>query len=229
MRCHDDVYPITGATARPGCRVPRSRPGIDPRVRRLAVASLALLCVFVMAAGTIVAHLLPLRLDQCDVARVAARPGGRRPVAPAGSRAGHGRIGQRRGRQHGRDPSRAGRGTGPAADLGRSRTARRDAGHQPGYRAGAVLQQRHRGLRPGLDHQGGHGGSGPVGPGAGRPPAHHGGGRPDLAGSIVLVGGGDPTLAAGAPPASRVPAAGHAGRRWPGRPPGRCAPAAGTA
>jgi D-alanyl-D-alanine carboxypeptidase/D-alanyl-D-alanine-endopeptidase (penicillin-binding protein 4) len=54
------------------------------RLRQLAVASLALLSVFVIAAGTIVAHLLPLRLDQFDVARVAARPvAAARPHLPA--------------------------------------------------------------------------------------------------------------------------------------------------
>jgi cell division septal protein FtsQ len=40
------------------------------RLRRIVATSLALLCVFVMAAGTIVAHLLPLRLDKWDVPQV---------------------------------------------------------------------------------------------------------------------------------------------------------------
>jgi D-alanyl-D-alanine carboxypeptidase/D-alanyl-D-alanine-endopeptidase (penicillin-binding protein 4) len=49
---------------------PRARRRRDPRVRQLAVASLALLCVFVIAAGAIVAGMLPGRLDRWDVAAV---------------------------------------------------------------------------------------------------------------------------------------------------------------
>ena len=66
--------------------------GAARRLRRLALTGLALLCVFVMAAGTIVAHLLPLRLDQWDVAQVrpqapaAVQP----PLAPAGQGAARG-------------------------------------------------------------------------------------------------------------------------------------------
>jgi D-alanyl-D-alanine carboxypeptidase/D-alanyl-D-alanine-endopeptidase (penicillin-binding protein 4) len=54
------------------------------RLRRLALASLALVCVFVMTAGAIVAHLLPLRLDRWDVPQIAARAAGRvQPPLPA--------------------------------------------------------------------------------------------------------------------------------------------------
>src|SRR5580658_764398 len=53
----------------------------DPRTRRLALASAALLCVFVIAAGTIVAVLLPRRLARFDVAAVRDRPAAGAPAA----------------------------------------------------------------------------------------------------------------------------------------------------
>jgi serine-type D-Ala-D-Ala carboxypeptidase/endopeptidase (penicillin-binding protein 4) len=58
------------------------------RLRRLALATLALLCVFVIAAGAAVAGLLPARLARWDVPRVGARAlaAPPPPLAAAGSR-----------------------------------------------------------------------------------------------------------------------------------------------
>ena len=70
------------------------------RLRRLALACLALLCVFEIVAGIAVARILPRRLDQWDVPRVGTRPAAApapplraadgAPSAPAGSAAGAG-------------------------------------------------------------------------------------------------------------------------------------------
>ena len=72
---------------RPAPHAPR-RPSPIP-LHRLALAALALLCVFVIAAGIAVARLLPRRLELWDVTRVGA---GRAtaPAAPLRRRAGRG-------------------------------------------------------------------------------------------------------------------------------------------
>ena len=58
-----------------------------PSVRRLALTTLAVLCVFVIGAGIAVARLLPRRLELWDVTRVGA---GRvtAPQAPLGAASG---------------------------------------------------------------------------------------------------------------------------------------------
>jgi serine-type D-Ala-D-Ala carboxypeptidase/endopeptidase (penicillin-binding protein 4) len=85
----------SGGEATPREAVPAVR-----RLRRLALACLVLICVFVIAAGIAVARMLPRRLDQWDVPRVGARPlaatspplqaAAGAPSASAGSAAGPG-------------------------------------------------------------------------------------------------------------------------------------------
>jgi len=57
-----------------GEATPREAVSTVRRLRRLALACLVLICVFVIAAGIAVARMLPRRLDQWDVPRVGARP-----------------------------------------------------------------------------------------------------------------------------------------------------------
>jgi hypothetical protein len=79
------------------------------------------------------------------------------------------------------------------------------SGDEPVVGPGAVRAGRQFPVRAGVDGQAGDGSRGPGGARA-RPPgsARPGSGR-HCAASIILVGGGDPTLAAGAPPASDYP------------------------
>jgi serine-type D-Ala-D-Ala carboxypeptidase/endopeptidase (penicillin-binding protein 4) len=181
-----------------------------PQLRRLAVVSLALLCVFIIAAGVVVAHILPSRLARWDVARVAGRPAA--PVS-APLRAAAGAAG-RAGGAAGRAGGAAGRAeisrAGLAAALG-PMLAAPSLGPHVGIRVtdlatGQVLYSRRAGA-----------GFAPasttkiatavaalhvLGPAAtfttrvlaGR-----------SAGRIILAGGGDPTLAAGTPPAADYP------------------------
>src|ERR1700684_3145245 len=172
------------------------------RLRRIVATSLALLCVFVMAAGTIVAHLLPLRLDKWDVPQV--RPQAAARVLP---------------------PLRA---DGPGTGLGAAAGARAVT---PDGLAGALTPLlppaplgSHVGLRVTslatgqvLDSSNATSGFAPasttkiatavaalsaLGPQARFVTRVVAG---PSAASIVLVGGGAPTLAAGAPPASDYP------------------------
>src|SRR6185437_2067295 len=81
--CLDEFYPIGVTALRRGHRVREGNPSVH-RVHHLALASVALLCVFVIAAGLAVARLLPRRLELWDVTRVGA---GRvtAPQAPLGA------------------------------------------------------------------------------------------------------------------------------------------------
>ena len=96
---------------------------------------------------------------------------------------------------------------GAALPLGRHRAGRRHRGRRRGRPAGCCTGQRQRPRHPGLHHQGGDGGGGARGARA----LMHGsllrsGSR---SGTIVLVGGGDPTLAENRIPLLRLPAASH--------------------
>ena len=175
------------------------------RLRRLVLTTLALVCVFVMAAGTIVAHLLPLRLDRWDVplVRPQAPAAIQSPLAPAAVGSGHGSAA-------GATPAGVGSVLAPllsAATLGSHvgmlvtslatgqvlYSSNAAAGFAPASTtkiatAVAALSV----LAPAAQFR--------TEVVAGPSPA-----------SIVLVGGGDPTLAAGTPPASRLPASRDAG------------------
>src|SRR5882724_5784348 len=75
-------------------RAADAREGISTvyRLRRLVLASLALLCAFVIVAGIAIVRLLPPRLDQWDVPTVGTRAlaTGQPPLAAAGSPPGAG-------------------------------------------------------------------------------------------------------------------------------------------
>jgi D-alanyl-D-alanine carboxypeptidase/D-alanyl-D-alanine-endopeptidase (penicillin-binding protein 4) len=179
--------------------VSRERRRAARRLRRLVLASTALVCVFVIAAGTIVAHLLPQRLAQWDVPQVAARgpaavqpplppagPGAATPPGPAVTPAGLRPVLQ----PLLRDPvlgSHVGilvtslatgqvlYSSGAAAAFTPASTTKIATAVAALSVLGPQAQFRTRVV-------------------AGASPA-----------SVVLAGGGDPTLAAGAPPASDYP------------------------
>jgi D-alanyl-D-alanine carboxypeptidase/D-alanyl-D-alanine-endopeptidase (penicillin-binding protein 4) len=72
-----------------GPATPRQAAPVARRLRRLALACLVLLCVFVLAAGLAVARMLPRRLEQWNVPRVRERPAAApAPPLPAASGAG---------------------------------------------------------------------------------------------------------------------------------------------
>jgi D-alanyl-D-alanine carboxypeptidase/D-alanyl-D-alanine-endopeptidase (penicillin-binding protein 4) len=166
------------------------------------VACLALLCVFVIAAGVVITHILPSRLARWDVARVAGRslasPGP--PLKAANG-------------VPGRSPGSAARRGATPAGLSAAVTpllAARSLGPKVGMQVtdlttGQTLYSRHArtGFAPASTtklatavaalHV--------LGPAATFTTRVAAG----TAGSIVLVGGGDPTLAAGTPPASDYP------------------------
>ncbi|HEU5418699.1 MAG TPA: D-alanyl-D-alanine carboxypeptidase/D-alanyl-D-alanine-endopeptidase [Streptosporangiaceae bacterium] len=168
------------------------------RLRHLALACLALLCLFVIVAGIAVVRMLPPRLAQWDVPRVGARP------AAAASA-----------------PLRAAAGTpdGTASGVTRAGLSRvlgpLASSSLLGSHVGVLVTSLHSGRV--LYSRDASGAFAPasttkvatavaalevLGPAArfrtrvvaGRSP-----------GSIVLVGGGDPTLAAGRPPAADYP------------------------
>jgi D-alanyl-D-alanine carboxypeptidase/D-alanyl-D-alanine-endopeptidase (penicillin-binding protein 4) len=169
------------------------------RLRRLVLTSLALVCVFVMAAGTIVAHLLPLRLDQWDVPQVrphapaAAAP----PLAPAA-------VGTARGSGSALTPAGVGAVLTPllsAATLGShvGMLVTSLATGQVLYSSNAAS-----GFAPASTTKVATAVAAlsVLGPAAQFRTRVVAGASPA---TIVLVGGGDPTLAAGPPPASDYP------------------------
>jgi D-alanyl-D-alanine carboxypeptidase/D-alanyl-D-alanine-endopeptidase (penicillin-binding protein 4) len=182
--------------------VTRERMRAARRLRRIAATTLALLCVFVMAAGTIVAHLLPARLDKWDGPQVRPAAVARaQPLLPA-----------------------AGPGTalGGAAGAGAVTPAGLAAALTPlltaatlGPHVGLLVTSLATGQV--LDASNATAGFTPasttkiatsvaalsvLGPQARFVTRVVAGASPT---SIVLVGGGDPTLAAGTPPASDYP------------------------
>jgi D-alanyl-D-alanine carboxypeptidase/D-alanyl-D-alanine-endopeptidase (penicillin-binding protein 4) len=181
------------------------------RLRRLALAILALLCVFVIGAGLAVAGMLPRRLALWDVSRVGTRPvaAPQSPLAPA-------------------EPAGSGSAAGGAASAGSANPGPAGAATTAGLRTalapllGAASLGPHVGLvvsdlPSGQVLYGRHAGAAfapasttkvatavaalhVLGPAARFSTTVAGSG-----GSIVLVGGGDPTLAAGTPPAADYP------------------------
>lgn len=177
----------------------RSRPGASLRLRRLALASLALLCVFVIAAGTVVAHLLPLRLDQFNVARVAARPlAGAEPRLPE--------IGPGTGQPGATSVTPAGLSRALTPLLTQAALGPHVGMLVTGLGTGQVLYSSSAttGFAPASTTKVATAiaALSALGPAARLKTTVVTGPTP---GSIVLVGGGDPTLAAGAPPASQYP------------------------
>jgi serine-type D-Ala-D-Ala carboxypeptidase/endopeptidase (penicillin-binding protein 4) len=169
------------------------------RLRRLALTGLALLCVFVLAAGTIVAHLLPLRLDQWDVAQV-------RPQAPAAVQPPLAPAGPGAARGSGAPVTRAGLGLVLAPLLSAATLGSHIGVLVTSLATGQVLYSSNAtsGFAPASTTKVATAVAAlsVLGPEArfrtrvvtGASPA-----------SIVLVGGGDPTLAAGPPPAADYP------------------------
>jgi serine-type D-Ala-D-Ala carboxypeptidase/endopeptidase (penicillin-binding protein 4) len=176
---------------------------IPSPVQQLALASVALLCVFVIGAGLAVARLLPRRLELWDVTRVGA---GRvtAPQAPLGAASGSAATG--------------GATSGGATTAGLSAAlspllSSPSMGSHVGVlitslATGQVLYSRHAtsGFAPASTtklatavaalHV-----LGPQARFSTKVVLTQGGGGPQL----ILVGGGDPTLAAGQPPAADYP------------------------
>ena len=168
------------------------------RLHHLALASLALLCLFVIVAGIAVARILPPRLARWDVPRVGARS-----LAAAGP-APRAVSGAPRGSAGGVTPAGLARALGPLASS--SLLGSHVGVLVSSLRTGQVLYDRDgtSAFAPAsttkvatavaaLDVLGA-GARFRTRVVAGRSP-----------GSIVLVGGGDPTLAAGKPPAADYP------------------------
>ena len=163
---------------------------------RTMVIALAMLSVFTLGAGAAVAALLPARLALWKVPAGGGPPAVARPARCCPARRATAPL-----------PTRGGLAAAlaPVLGLGQARPAGRRGGHRPGHRPGAVRQRRRdhaRRPRPRPSWP-------PRWPrwtcsarARGSPP---GSPRAPAAGSIVLVGGGDPTLAAGSPPASDYP------------------------
>jgi D-alanyl-D-alanine carboxypeptidase/D-alanyl-D-alanine-endopeptidase (penicillin-binding protein 4) len=176
------------------------------RLRRLALAILALLCVFVIGAGLAVAGLLPRRLALWDVSRVGTRPAAaaQSPLPPAGNGPGTGDV-----------ASSSSVGQGGAATASGLRTALAPLLASPslGPHVGLLVSD----LPSGQVLYGRHASTAfapasttkvatavaalhVLGPTARFATTVVGSGS-----SIVLVGGGDPTLAAGTPPVAGYP------------------------
>jgi serine-type D-Ala-D-Ala carboxypeptidase/endopeptidase (penicillin-binding protein 4) len=169
------------------------------RLRRLALTTLALVCVFVIAAGTIVAHLLPLRLDQWDVAQV--RPHAPAAVPPPLAAAGPGTV-----RGSGGAVTRAGLGPVLAPLLSAATLGSHIGMLVTSLATGQVLYSSNAtsGFAPASTTKVATAVAAlsVLGPAAQFRTRVVAGASPA---SIVLVGGGDPTLAAGAPPAADYP------------------------
>ena len=177
----------------------RERRGAARRLRRLVLTGLALLCVFVMAAGTIVAHLLPLRLDQWDVAQVRPRvPAAvQPPLAPAGLRTARGSGGP---------VTRAGLGLALTPLLSAATLGPHIGMLVASLATGQVLYSSNAssGFAPASTTKVATAVAAlsVLGPQARFRTRVVAGASPA---KIVLVGGGDPTLAAGPPPAADYP------------------------
>lgn len=170
------------------------------RLHRLALMSIALLCALTIGAGMAVAHMLPGRLALFEVPRVAARAlAAPVPVLSAASGAADGP-----GRGSGATP--AGVRAAVSGALGSPFLGRQVGAVVTNLDTGAVLYARGAGSpftpasttklatsAAALDV---------LGPAARFTTRVVAGPTPA---SIVLVGGGDPTLAAGRPPASDYP------------------------
>jgi serine-type D-Ala-D-Ala carboxypeptidase/endopeptidase (penicillin-binding protein 4) len=170
------------------------------RLHRLLLISVALLCVFTMGAGLAVARLLPARLALWRIPRVAARsyPAAGQVLSPVGDAAAG--AGARGG------ATRAGLRAALAGPLGSPALGSQVGLDVTNLATGRVLYARAAGagftpastaklaVAVAALHV--------LGPGA-RIRTKVVSGR--TAGSIILVGGGDPTLAAGRPPASDYP------------------------
>src|SRR6202020_60126 len=168
---------------------------VTNRLRRVALLILALLTVFTMGAGAAVAHLLPARLARWQIPRVATRPvaatgpvlaAAGDPRAKAASPGGlaaqlSGTLGQ---------PALGARVGAVVANLSTGQVLLARAGRSPVARASTP---RLATAVAALDV---------LGPGARFSTRVVTGTAPS---SIVLVGGGDPTLAAGPPPAAGHP------------------------
>jgi D-alanyl-D-alanine carboxypeptidase/D-alanyl-D-alanine-endopeptidase (penicillin-binding protein 4) len=169
------------------------------RLRRLALTTLALVCVFVMAAGTIVAHLLPLRLDRWDVPLV-------RPHAPAAIQPPLAPAAVGSGRASGSGPTPAGLRSVLAPLLGAATLGSHVGMLVTSLATGQVLYSSNAsaGFAPASTTKiaTAVAALSVLGPAAQFRTEVVAGSSPA---SIVLVGGGDPTLAAGTPPAADYP------------------------
>jgi D-alanyl-D-alanine carboxypeptidase/D-alanyl-D-alanine-endopeptidase (penicillin-binding protein 4) len=168
---------------------------VTNRLRRVALLILALLTVFTMGAGAAVAHLLPARLARWQIPRVATRPlaatgpvlgAAGDPRATAASPGGlaaqlSGTLGQ---------PALGAHVGAVVANLSTGQVLLARAGRSPFAPASTAKLAT---AVAALDV---------LGPGARFSTRVVTGAAPS---SIVLVGGGDPTLAAGPPPAADYP------------------------
>jgi len=168
---------------------------VTSRLRRVALATLALLTIFTIGAGVAVAHLLPARLARWQVPRVAGQPlTAAGPVLGAAAR------------PQGKAVTSAGLSARLSGTLGLPALGAHVAAAVASLPAGKVIFARH--------------GSSPfapastaklatavaalqvLGPGARFSTRVVAGAAPS---AIILAGGGDPTLAAGSPPAADYP------------------------
>ena len=173
------------------------------RLRRLLLLSLALICVFVLAAGTIVARLLPQRLDQWDVPQVRAHAAV--AVQPPLAAAGPGTT-RPAGGASGRAVTPAGLGPALAPLLSPAVLGPHVGMLVTSLSSGQVLYSRNAtdGFAPASTTKiaTAVAALSVLGPQARFRTRVVAGASPA---SIVLVGGGDPTLTAGAPPAADYP------------------------
>jgi serine-type D-Ala-D-Ala carboxypeptidase/endopeptidase (penicillin-binding protein 4) len=177
------------------------------RLRRMALLSLALLCVFTIGAGTAVARMLPARLAEFQVPQVVGRAlAGPGPVLRAATGTVTGPVTSPAGSGQGREVTRAGLAAAISGLLGSPALGARAGALVTNLATGEVLYAR--------------GADAPLapastaklatavaalqvlGPGARFTTRVVAGATPS---SVILVGGGDPTLAAGRPPVSDYP------------------------